>query len=76
MDVNMAFSVDSKVKDILKDPGAAEVLGRLFPDLVNHPQLKLIQMAGVTVRKVGTDPKANYSPEQLEELDKALKALG
>ena len=72
----MAFTVDSKIKDVLKNPEASEVINRLFPDLANHPQLKMIAMSGMTVRKVAVNPKANYSAEQLEELDNALKALG
>ena len=72
----MAFSVDSKIKEVLKNPEASEVINKLFPALANHPQLKMISMAGMTIRKVAVNPKANYSEEQLEELDKALKALG
>ena len=38
----MAFSLDSKVKDILKNPEAAEVLDKYSPDASKNPQMKLV----------------------------------
>ena len=37
----MAFSLDSKVKDILKNPAAAAVLDKYSPDASKNPQMKL-----------------------------------
>lgn len=34
----MAFSLDSKVKDILKNPEAAAVLDKYSPDASKNPQ--------------------------------------
>ena len=38
----MAFSLDSKVKDILKNPEAAAVLDKYSPDASKNPQMKLV----------------------------------
>ena len=38
----MAFSLDSKVKDILKNPAAAAVLDKYSPDASRNPQMKLV----------------------------------
>ena len=36
----MAFSLDSKVKDILKNPEASAVLDKYSPDASKNPQMK------------------------------------
>ena len=45
----MAFSLDSKVKDILKNPAAAEILDKFCPGASKNPQMKLV--GGLTLRK-------------------------
>ena len=46
----MAFSLDSKVKDILKNPAAAEILDKFCPGASKNPQMKLV--GGLTLRKL------------------------
>ena len=58
----MAFSLDSKVKDILKNPAAAAVLDKFCEGASKNPQMKLV--GGLTLRKL-----------HLEELDKELQAI-
>ena len=48
----MAFSLDSKVKDILKNPAAAAVLDKYSPDASRNPQMKLV--GGLTLLIPGT----------------------
>ena len=48
----MAFSLDSKVKDILKNPEAAAVLDKYSPDASKNPQMKLV--GGLTLRKLAS----------------------
>ncbi len=50
----MAFSLDSKVKDILKNPEASAVLDKYSPDASKNPQMKLV--GGLTLRKTGIFP--------------------
>ena len=60
----MAFSLDSKVKDILKNPAAAAVLDKYSPDASRNPQIKLASF-----------PQSAFLKPHLEELDKELQAI-
>ena len=44
----MAFSLDSKVKEILKDPRACAVLDKYAEGASKNPQMKLV--GGLTLR--------------------------
>ena len=70
----MALSVDSKIKDLVKNPEAADLLEKFSPGFKTNPQMKMVQ--GLTFRKLASFPQAGLTPEQVEEIDKALKALG
>ena len=52
----MAFSLDSKVKDILKNPEASAVLDKYSPDASKNPQMKLV--GGLTLRKLASFPQS------------------
>ena len=67
----MAFSLDSKVKDILKNPAA--VLDKYSPDASRNPQMKLV--GGLTLRKLASFPQSAFLKPHLEELDKELQAI-
>ena len=69
----MAFSLDSKVKDILKSPAAAEILDMFCPGASKNPQMKLV--GGLTLRKLASFPQSAYLQPHLEELDKELQAI-
>ena len=67
----MAFSLDSKVKDILKNPAA--VLDKYSPDASRNTQMKLV--GGLTLRKLASFPQSAFLKPHLEELDKELQAI-
>ena len=69
----MAFSLDSKVKEILKNPSAAAVLDRYCPGASKNPQMKLV--GGLTLRKLASFPQSAYLQPHLEALDKELQAV-
>ena len=69
----MAFSLDSKVKDILKNTEAAATLDKFSPGASTNPQMKLV--GGLTLRKLASFPQSAYLQPHLEELDQALKAI-
>lgn len=69
----MSLSVDSKVKELRKNEKAAEVLEKFAPGFKTDPQMKLV--GALTFRKLASFPQAGLTPEQVEEIDKALKAL-
>ena len=90
----MALSVDTKVKELMKNEAAADLLEKFSPGFKTNPQMKLV--GGLTFRKLASFPQAGLSPEKpgvsnlieiyaavtgespekVEEIDAALKALG
>ena len=69
----MAFSLDSKVKEIMKDPRASEVLEKFAPGSTKNPQMKLV--GGLTLRKLASFPQSAYLVPHLDDLDKELRAI-
>ena len=69
----MAFSLDSKVKEILKDPRACEVLDKYTNGSSKNPQMKLV--GGLTLRKLASFPQSAYLVPLLEDLERDLKAI-
>lgn len=70
----MAVSVDTKVKELMKNAAAADLLEKFSPGFKTNPQMKLV--GGLTFRKLASFPQSGLNPEQVEEIDAALKALG
>lgn len=68
----MSFSVDSKIKDILRSPAARAALDSIMPGLADDPKLKLIQ--GKTVREA-SKMLPTFMPLILGRLDKVLAGL-
>ena len=52
----MAINLDTKLKDIMKNPAAVEILEKHFPDFTKNPQLKLGYM--MTFRTISKFPQA------------------
>ena len=69
----MAFSLDSKVKDILKNPAAATILDKFCEGASKNPRMKLV--GGMTLRKLASLPQSAYLQPHLEEFDKELQAI-
>ena len=69
----MAFSLDSKVKEILKDSVAATVLDKYCPGASTNPQMKLV--GGLTLRKLASFPQSAYLKPHLDDLDKELQSI-
>ena len=55
----MALSVDSKVKELMKNEAAAELLEKFAPGFKTNPQMKLVQ--ALTFRKLCSFPQAGIS---------------
>ena len=70
----MGLSVDSKIKEIMKNPEAVTLMEKFAPGFSTNPQMKMVQ--GLTYRALAKFPQANMTPEKVEEIDQALKALG
>lgn len=70
----MGLTVDSKIKEIMKNPAAVELMERHSPGFATNPQMKMVQ--GLTFKALSKFPQAGISAEKLEEIDKDLRALG
>ena len=69
----MAFSVDSKHKDLLADERAAAVLRKHFPDRGNDPRVQ--EVLYYSLRQIAYYPEAGINQEKLQAMDEDLKAL-
>lgn len=69
----MGYSLDSKVKDILKNEKAAAVLDKYAEGASKNPQMKLV--GGLTLRKLASFPQSAYLVPHLDDLDTELKAI-
>ena len=73
----MALSVDSKIKQIMKNPEAVAIMTEYSSEFATNPQMKMVQ--GLTFRKLASFPQAKemgFTDEVVEEIDARLKALG
>ena len=68
------YTVDSKMKDLLKDPAAAAILESYFPGMTTSPRIKMA--FAFTLRKVAAFPQINLPKDKIEEIDKKLQAIG
>lgn len=71
-DTIMALSVDSKLKDILRNEEGKAVLAKWTPNLATHPAMKLIQM--MTLRKLFSYPEAAEYASHMDDIDAELRA--
>jgi len=72
----MAITLDTKLKDIMKNPAAVEVLEKYFPEFTKNPQLKLGYM--MTFRTISKFPQARQfglTPEILAKVVEEWAAL-
>ena len=69
----MAFSVDSRLKDLLADERAQAVLRKHFPNRGNDPRIQ--EVLYESLRQIAYYPEAGISQEKLKAVDEDLKAL-
>ena len=68
----MAWSMDSKVSEILANPAAIAVMDEVIPGASKNPMLKMAK--GFTLSKVAATPAAKLSVETMEKLVAELNA--
>ena len=69
----MGFSVDTKLKDLLADERAVEILRKHFPERRGDPQVQ--QVMYYSLREIAMYPEAGISPTKLKAIDEELRAL-
>jgi hypothetical protein len=69
----MALSVDSKLKDLVDDERAREILLKHLPEHRGNPQAQ--QVMYYSLREIAMYPEAGITPATLKAIDEDLKAL-
>jgi len=65
----MAITLDTKLKDIMKNPAAVAALEKHFPGFTKNPQLKLgYMMSFRTISKFPQARQFGLTPEILEQV--------
>lgn len=69
----MAITVNSKIKDIMADPKAADIVEKFLPGFKTDKQTKMVY--GMSLRGLQKFPQAKLSNETIEAIDKALAEI-
>ena len=69
----MAYTVDTKLKVLLKDPKAVEALDSALPGFTDNKQLKLV--SGMTIREIQSLPSGSMTEDDLARIEAALAAI-
>jgi hypothetical protein len=69
----MAFSEQSKVGDLLDDPGAHAVLDKHAPELATHPMINMGR--NFSFKALAAFPQAKISPDTYDAIVKDLATL-
>lgn len=69
----MAYTLDTKVGDILKDTRAVEVLERYAPGVSNHPMIGLAK--GMSLKALLAMPQAKQAGVTEEMVQKVLAEI-
>ena len=69
----MAYSLDSKVGDLLNDPHATQVLERYAPGLSNNPMIGMVK--GMTLKSLVDMPQAKQMGITEDMVSKVLSEI-
>ena len=69
----MAYTLDTKIGDILKDPGAVKVLEKYAPGISSNPMIGLVK--GMALRSLLPMPQAQQAGITEEMVDKVLAEI-
>ena len=69
----MAFSVESKIGDLLANPGAKAVLDKHLPGFSTNPQMAMAK--GMSLKMVAPMSGGKITPAILSAIDADLKKL-
>ena len=69
----MAFSIDSRLRELLADERARAVLAKHFAGRGNDPRIDMVM--GYSLRAIASYPEAGITPDKLRAVDEDLKKL-
>ena len=64
----------SRLRELLDDPAARQILEGQFPGMLDHPQLRLA--LNMTLRQISSFVPQVMTEEKLHAVDEALRLLG
>lgn len=70
----MTVTVDSKIKDIVADQKAADIVEKYSPGFKTDKQMKMVY--GLSLRGLSKFPQARTLAENLEQIAKEFSELG
>ena len=70
------FTKDSKLKDIMKNPQALEVMQKYVPGCKKDTRFKMAANMGMTMADTQQHSKGKLTDEMLAAIDEELRALG
>jgi hypothetical protein len=69
----MAITIDSKIKDILANPKAADIVDKYSPGFKTDKQMKMVH--GLSLRALAKFPQAKNLADHLAEIEKELAEI-
>lgn len=69
----MAYTLDSKVGEILDDPKAKEVVEKYAPGLINNPMVAMAK--GMSLRSILSMPQATQAGITQEQVERVLSEI-
>ena len=70
----MALSVDSKIKDLIANPKAADIVEKYSPGFKTDKQMKMVY--GMSLRGLSKFPQAKALAEKLDQINQELSEIG
>ncbi len=67
------LTLDSKMKDIMAEPKAVEIIDKFKPGFATNKQLKMVY--GMSLRALAKFPQAGMTAEVLAEIEKAFAEI-
>lgn len=69
----MAITIDSKIKDILANPKAADIVAKFSPGFKTDRQMKMVH--GLSLRSLAKFPQAKELADNLAQIEKEFAEL-
>lgn len=69
----MTVTINSKIKDILKDPRAADIVEKYSPGFKTDKQMKMVY--GLTLSKLASFPQAKTLADNLAQIEEEFAEL-
>jgi hypothetical protein len=69
----MAFSINSKLGELIANEATKAILEKHLPGMSNHPQLAMAK--GMSLKMIAAFPQAGLTPDKLKAIDEELQKV-